>query len=187
MLKFDTAKLTGAIKRLGAKKHVAIVRSLKRAAVSARTAIQREIARDLGLPVGVVRDAIEINESKVESEHRILLVVAGKHAGRIRLIHFKARGPEPSRGRGKGVTAKLPPPGSGRYPRAFITTVRGSHRGVFERVGRARMPIRELRGPSIAKVFMKFSDVGLRAGQESLVKNLQHEFKFAIQQASQGS
>lgn len=41
------------------------------------------------------------------------------------------------------------------YSRAFITTVRNAHRGVFERRGKDRLPIRELFGPSVPGYFAR--------------------------------
>ena len=87
----------------------------------------------------------------------------------------------PSRGRGRGVTAKVGPSRT-RYPHAFLAQMRSGHLGVFQRVGRTRLPIRELRGPSIAHVFGKYVAVGIARGEEQLKKNLQSEFRFALRQ-----
>jgi hypothetical protein len=112
---------------------------------------------------------------------------------RIPLIDFSARGPEPSRGRGRGVSYKLAGAG-GRLPHAFIATMRSGHRGVFERSPggkrrgpkpeRSQLPIHEKFGPSIAVVFQHQIPVGEARRAEVLVKNVQHEIEFALSRAA---
>lgn len=152
------------------------VRALNRAAVSVRTLLVKNIAADTGLKSGTVRERISITNA-TESSKVARVSVSGK---RIPLIDFGARGPEPSRGRGRGVTARNPG-GAGRYPHAFIATVgTGGHRGVFERRTRKRLPIRELFGPSLPHVFNKFVPEAIARGEEALVKNLQSELSHAL-------
>ncbi len=40
-------------------------------------------------------------------------------------------------------------------PHAFIATLKSGHRGVFKRLGKSRLPICELQGVSIQKIFLK--------------------------------
>lgn len=154
----------------------AIVRALNRAGVSTRTLMASRVADDMKLRVGTVRDQLILDRAS-RGKPQVRISVSGK---RIPLYAFGARGPYPSRGRGRGVTARLPAPGRGRYPHAFIATMRSGHVGVFQRRGRDRLPIDELHGPSLPHVFAKFSAEGLARGQESLLKNLQSELQFAL-------
>lgn len=164
----------------------AVARALNRAGTSARALMGTLVAKDVGIKTGAARDQIKIDRA-TDTRHVVRLSITGK---RIPLIEFRAKGPEPSRGRGRGVTAKLPG-GAGRYPHAFIATVgTGRHRGVFVRVGAStrvgtgawgkNLPIKELRGPSLPKVFEKFTPEGLARGQASLVTNLRSELRFAL-------
>lgn len=192
-LKLDTTEARRNLLRLKSKAGPAVARALKRAGDSAKTAMVREMARDLGLKVGTVRDQVktEVVGDRANAEQLVARVsVSGK---RIPLIEFGAKGPVPSRGRGRGVTARLNG-GRQRYPNAFIATVgSGRHTGVFQRVpgshrhgpapNRSQLPIYELRGPSLPHVFRKYISVGMARGQETLVTNLEHEFKFAMQTA----
>jgi len=187
-LRLDMGNFTRAVDRLKTKAPVAIVRSLNRAAVSAQTAMQRAMAQDTGLPVGTVKKAMSIFEARPD---RLVSQVEARGA-RIPLMDFRARGPEPSRGRGRGVTARLPG-GAGRYPHLFIATTSSGHRGVFGRVpGKfmhrdpKRQAIQEKFGPSLVHVFTKHRAAGLEAGEASLIKNLQHEFRWALQEAAAG-
>lgn len=162
----------------------AIARAVNRAATSTRAKMATRIAKDLGLRTGTVRDEIKITPAR-EPAFVARLVVSGK---RIPLIEFKASGPEPSRGRGRGVRARLPG-GAGRYPHAFIATMpKSGHRGVFERFdsrGRkgARGPrggrVYELRGPSLPHVFHKITPESLVHADQVLRTNLIHELRFA--------
>jgi hypothetical protein len=171
------------VAKLRQKAPLAQMRALNRAIASSNTAMVRVIAGDLGVKQGVVRDRIKVEQATTARLRARLYA----NAKRIPLIDFGAKGPEPSRGRGTGVTVKS---GSGRrtIPGAFITTVGAGHRGVFTRAakgstdprGRKRLPIRELFGPSIWQVFRKFESVGLDRGREQLIKNLQSEFRFAL-------
>lgn len=166
-----------ALKSGGAAK--AIARGINRTAASEKVALSREVAKDMGLAVGVAKDAISIEQARPT---RLSARVIGK-GSRIPLVDFKARGPEPSRGRGRGVTARLPG-GKGRYPSAFIATMKSGHRGVFQRVPNAdRTPMFELFGPSIGKVFEKVVPVGEARRAEVLNKNVQRELEFALSRA----
>ena len=181
-----TTTTPAAVAKLRAKAKPAQERALNRAIASANVAMVRVIANDLGVKQGVVRDRIKIQQATPDR----LTARLYANAKRIPLIDFGAKGPEPSRGRGRGVTVKT---GSGRrtIANAFIATMRSGHRGVFQRVAgssgrrgpapnRSQLPIRELFGASIWQVFKKFEAVGLERGKEQLIKNLQSEFRFAL-------
>lgn len=185
-VKLQTANVLGKLQQLGAAAPSAIARALNRSIASAKTAMVSAVASDMGLKVSDVRGRIGTVEASAPDRLKATLTAS---PARVPLIDFNARGPEPSRGKGGGVTARMPG-GAGRYPNAFIATMRNGHRGVFARVGSGsrrsigawstNLPIKELRGPSIEHVFVKHVDVGLARGQEQLVKNLQHELQYAI-------
>lgn len=148
-------------------------RALNRAAISGKTAMARAIAADTGIRNKVVSEEIRIFKAS-RLNTKVTLEVKGK---RIPLIEFKARGPEPSKGRGRGVSYTLPT-GRGRVPNAFIATMPQGHRGVFKRTQTRRLPIIELFGPSIPHVFEKFLPTFEAAAQESLVKNIVSQMNF---------
>lgn len=173
----DNRNLEQGLTRLALNAPRAIARALNRSIASARTAVASPIAKDMGLKVGDVRDALKIREAVPSDGRMVATLYASKT--RIPLIDFGATGPEPSRGKGRGISSRMRG-GARRYPHAFFATVGNGHRGIFERKTKARLPIRELRGPSIVHVFAKYAAVGLARGQEQLVKNLQSELRFAI-------
>lgn len=149
---------------------MAVVRALNRSIISARTVQVRSISKDMGLKQADVRKVMTIGQATAEL-HVASLTAAG---ARIPLYAFSAKGPMPSRGRGRGVTYRLPG-GRGRAEHAFIAKMRSGHIGVFQRRGKGRLPIAELHGPSIPKVFEKFTPEARARGQEQLTKNLAHE------------
>lgn len=179
-VEFDTTAAERAIKELGNRAPRAIARGINRTLSNAKVAVSREIADGTRLKVSTVKDRIGIREA---APGRLVGQVTAS-AKRIPLYEFSPR-PQapPSRGKGRGVTVKLP--GSqGRYPHAFIAKVgRGGHLGVFERKpGRGRLPIVEKRGPSIAKVFEKHAAAGVQRYAEQLGKNVGHEIEFAAKE-----
>jgi hypothetical protein len=156
-----------------------IARALNRSIASGKTLAARLIAQDLGLAVSVVKEFVKTKDA-TQTNLSATLYASAK---RIPLIDFKATGPEPSRQRAGGVTAKLKG-GAGRYPHAFIATMRSGHRGVFQRnKGAGRLPIHEKHGPSIWKSYQR-ADAEVRARvQEQLAKNLSSEITYALSQA----
>ena len=174
VLTLNTTRPDRALRRLVDRYPQAVARALNRAGHAANLVVARLVAADMQLNV---RDVVAETREILATPTRPSFVVTAS-ATRIPLIKFRARGPEPSRGKGRGVTART---ATRRYPRAFIATVgRGGHRGVFERVGKQRLPIRELRGPSVWHVFLKHAPAGVARGEEQLVKNLRHELRFAM-------
>jgi hypothetical protein len=172
-LQFDTGDVERAIDQLGNEAPRACVRALNRAVVSARAAMVPAITADMGLTATVVRERIVVGEATVTNP------VARLYASfrRIPLINFGAKGREPSRGHGHGVTVR-----GKTYPRAFLATMSSGHRGVFERRATRRLPIYELHGPSLAHVFQKHVHLGIARGHESLMTNLKSEIRFALSQ-----
>jgi len=156
----------------------AVRRALDRTAVTAKAEAGRLIAADTGLAVGVAKGAVKVTKS-------VSSVSLSLPYKRIPLIKFKAKGPEPSRGKGSGVSYRLPT-GRGRLPHAFISTMGSGHRGVFERVpGKFmknkpnRQAIAEKFGPSLGRVFEKVMPKVEEKAQDALVKNISHEINRA--------
>jgi hypothetical protein len=197
-LNLNTSQTERALRRFQAKAPAAIARALNRSIDSGKTVMVRVLAKDMGLKQAYIRERIGTIPAKPDVRATAVLTARKKP---IPLIAFNARGPEPSRGRGRGVTARNPG-GAGRYPHAFIARVRyqragtepGLHKGVFQRVvganrvgpkpHRSQLPIRQLYGPSIAHVFTKNAAVGLARAQEQLPKNIRHELRFALSKAA---
>ncbi len=168
------------------------VRALNRAVASARTVMVREIARDTGLRSKDVRDALLMSEATQNRPEARLAASLKK----IPLIKFRARGPFPSRGRGRGVTYRLT--GSrGRHPNAFIARMKSGHEGVFKRADSTshksaaawskNLPIIELHGPSLGHVFAKYRPLAAARAREVFETNLDHEMSWKKKASSHGA
>lgn len=167
----DVGDVHRAFAKLKDKAPHLIAHAINRGMGTGRTVAAREVASDMRVKVAVARERMSIEEA-TSYRHTATLFASAK---RIAVYDLGAKGTYPSRGRGRGVTARTP---AGRYPRAFIARMRSGHWGVFERKGRARLPIHELMGPSIAHVFERVRPTVIAAARESLIKNLQSNFKF---------
>jgi len=171
----------------------ATVRALNRAIGSGQSVMTKEIAADTGLKQKDVRDALVKREATASRPEASLAATLK----RIMLIKFGAKGPTPTRGKGRGVTYRLKG-GKGRVESAFIATMKSGHTGVYRRAGAMQrgaagpsasarksagawsgnLPIIELKGPSIGQVFKKFRAAGLARALEVFQKNFDHELKF---------
>ncbi len=174
-IEFNADAALRTLKEFPTRTERAVVRSLNRARTTGRATMARLVAQDMGLKVGVVKEAIKDRPATPTS----LEVRLAASLKRIPLIDFGAKGPMPSRGRGRGVTYRIGTGGRGRVETAFLAQMASGHRGVFKRAGRARLPIQELFGPSLGHVFAKHRAAGIAAMRESFEKNLEHELRFA--------
>ncbi len=158
-------ELAGRLADLGPKAARAQMRALNRTIEQVRTAATREIAADVGLTQGVVRKSIELTRA-TPGQLRAALWFSGK---RIPLVDFGARQTA------TGVTYRL---GRGSALHAFLATMRSGHAGVFRRRNKARLPIAELRGPSLARVFGNHLPDYRILSDMLYRKNLAHEVDF---------
>lgn len=191
----NTADTARAFARLQARAPQAIVRALNRSVASATTLAVRLISQDTGIKradlVGTTRRNQRIWTSEATTGHPVAYVEAS--LARIPLADFRAKGPTPSRGKGRGVTARVQG-GSRRYPHLFLARMASGHVGVFGRVPRLtgrsarawspNLPIAERYGPSVVHVFEQHTEAIKARAEEQLVKNLQSEFKFAMSQGA---
>jgi len=137
-----------------------LVRSLNRTADAVKTAAGRELRSVYNLKVAAVRAQIGIIRASGTR-----LVAEVRASGKpIPLYKFAARGPNPSRGRGR-VTVKVLRAGGRKVVtgkrdlvgQAFIATMPSGHTGVFQRTGGkakgGKQAIRELYSISLPGAF----------------------------------
>lgn len=162
----------------------AAMRALNRGIGSAQTVQTKAIAGDTGLKQKDVRDALTM----VKATTNRLEASLAASTKRIPISQFGAKGPLPSRGRGRGVSYKLAG-GRGLIPDAFIATMPSGHQGVFVRASVSgkksqgawskNLPIGEKFGPSIGQVFSKFKTDAIARAQESFLTSFDHEMNGA--------
>ena len=119
-------------------------RALNRTITPVRAEAARDVAQDMRVRVGTARRAMALRRAT----NRSLEASVTASGQRIPLIEFRAR---PVR---QGISYDL---GRGRTVAkgAFLSTMKSGHRGAFRRKGKSRLPIGELRGPSIPHVFLQ--------------------------------
>jgi hypothetical protein len=149
----------------------------------------RAVAQDMGIKVAAARERITVD--KATAAHLVTRVIArGK---RLPVIDLKARGPYPSRGRGRGVSWVTQGGQRRTIVNAFIATVTRAgqdggehegHKGVFIRLGKKRLPIKQLYGASIAHAFGNLIPAGEARRNEVLLKNVEHEIQFELSRLS---
>jgi len=154
---------------------LATVRAMNRTMQTVRTAATRALAEDVGITQRDVRKSMELRRARSSDYPNLeaTLIVTGR---RIPLFAFRARQTR------QGVSYRLPG-GRTLAPSAFLARMRSGHEGVFRRRGRARLPIDELRGPSLPYVLGKqriMEALRTLAGT-AFPKNLDHEIEFLEQ------
>ncbi len=175
--------------RLVANAPNAVARALNRSIVTGRVFMRRAVASDIGLQQGVVDKDFTVMEARPE-KLTATLEVQGK---RIPLVKFPHSGPLPSRGRPPYVMATVGG-ATKTYPNAFMARMRSGHTGIFTRVPPSvrmsrgawskNLPIVELRGPSLVRVFIKHLADGYAHAEAALANNLEHELAFAMRNAT---
>ena len=175
---------------LGDRGITAAARALNKTRSNVDVAMGRAIAGDIGLKVSTVRARLGAREATATN----LIARITASPKRIPLIEFAASGPMPSRGRGRGVSARIGGVRK-RYQHLFLAKMRSGHVGVFGRTPQSRsrrgqrrsspqLPIVERFGPSIARAFHKNKSVGLARAAEQLPKNMVSELRFELRQLS---
>lgn len=169
----------------------AIVRALNRSVVSGRAVLASKVGREMGIKVGDAKDSFPITPATQKS----FTARISASAKRVPLYKFGAKGAQPSRGKGRGVTVH-----GKRYPQAFIATMPNQKLGVFQRVGavpagasgpsasrrRSRgawspnLPIYQLMGPSVWHAAKRHVPEALQRANDSLIKNLRSEIRYAL-------
>lgn len=168
----DLGKLATVVGSLPSQmQRTVLARAFKRTGELARTQIVRQAAKDSGLPTGAVRSATRIFYSNEGATigFRETWMLLHKLGGAVQT------------GRGTRV-AKWGP-----HKSAFIAKMASGHVGVFTRVGKPRLKIRELFGPNpVAEVFQApstYEDILARVIAERLAPQVLHEMEFLLRKA----
>ncbi|MBP2560835.1 hypothetical protein J2857_003604 [Neorhizobium galegae] len=167
-LRFDASEieaLSRAIMKLpGEIKAKAMARAMRRMRDMARTRVVKRSAERTDLPQRMVR---ELTTAVFNAGGNTVEIV--EKSGWIGLYQIGATQT------GKGVRVR----GRGSYRSAFIAQMDSGHRAVLKRVGRKRLPIRELFGPNPAHDITNNPEVFLKVlaelVEEALLPRFLHE------------
>jgi len=119
-------------------------RAINRTAGPAKTQIVREMAATLQLKAKTIREKVDLKKA---TRSRWVAEI-GINRKRIPLREFSARQTK------RGVSYKIQKTGARqKIQSAFIAKMPGGHEGVYKRKGPARLPIMQLRGPSLGEAF----------------------------------
>lgn len=133
----------------------------------------KAIAKDLGVKQKFVRKATRVKRANFSNLNGFV-EATGK---RLPIIQIDPRAKQNASGvsyKSQGQRKQI--------PHAFLVRTKSGHEGVFKRVGNPRLPISELRGPSIPKVFLE--NVIIKAMDNTAnvrwLKNFNHEVNFEL-------
>jgi hypothetical protein len=138
----DFDRLAAVFEKAGKNVKPALARAINHTGDKARTQVVRALVKQTGAKYGVIRRALT---TRLASPGGLIYRIIGK-GGFMSLREFAARQTA------KGVSAA--PWGKRRvFPHTFIAQSLGGH--VFERRGKARLPIRKLWGPAVPRELVK--------------------------------
>lgn len=178
--------LVRELREMGAQGPAIMARALNRAGTSGKTAMKKAVSADTGIAQKGLERQIKVDKAN-KTRPSVSLTISGTP---MPLIDFQGRGPEPSRGKGKGATYRSPSGGRKQVPGGFIAMMKSGHRGIFVRKPRTstrhgrtatkpQLPIVERKTPPLPHWFGKRLTTFKEAAQESLRKALKHEISFA--------
>lgn len=139
--------------------------AINRTANSTAVEVSRQIARETGIPVREVRQRIKVR--RASKDNLTAYVTAYPYSPNVK--RFNARQTDP------GVVAS-----PWRRRRLFPGTFTMPSGAVVKRTGKARFPIRGIRGPSVRKEFLR--GYALRAMKAKVDERFPIEFERAARQ-----
>lgn len=170
-IRVDTKEVERALREAPKAAEKAAIRTLNRTADKARVAASKTVRETYNIKAGDLGKSVKTTRAS-QSKFETVLIIIGKPVG---LIAFAARQTA------KGVTYKiLKSGGRDRLPHTFIATMRSGHRGVFERLGKARLKIRERKFITMPSVWKskKVIDVVERVISTEIVKEWKANWEY---------
>jgi hypothetical protein len=169
----EVMSMLNGLQRNGIKK--AASRALNKTLTTVNAVAAREIKNDIGgsIKIGDIKSLLrQIKSNPIQLIAS--LIASGK---RLPLIKIDPG----ARQNSAGVKYKNSK-GTVIIPGAFIATMKSGHKGVFKRKGVSRLPIKELAGASVPRVFLQSSvtQALTRTAAESWYKNFTHEIQYEL-------
>jgi hypothetical protein len=159
----------------------AAARAINRAATTTRAEVARKIKDDLGLNIGVIKAAIDLDTASARddlSTMKATLTASGKGVPLYQFSPLDRRVNTP-RGQRMGVTVRVK--GQRKLvAHAFIAETRGGHVGIFVRKGRGRFPVKELYSTTVAEAFTNRMADFKEIAQAYMEANLASELHYQL-------
>jgi hypothetical protein len=157
-----------AIEATEAQLKLASVRALNKVARWLRTRIARDVADELNIKVGLVRNSLTLiraNRGSVNAG-----VGMSRRHGVINAIHLGA-----ARQNARGVRVARR-----QYDHAFLATMPTGHRGIFWRTGKDRLPIREVQVVITGRMAKVMEQLSEGPALQQFDKVFQRELNFIL-------
>lgn len=153
----------------------AAARAINKTMTTVNAQAARDIKKDIGGKLSI--SEIKVGLTKTTAKAKALYASLYAKGRRIPLIKIDPSASQDA----TGVNYKTGK-GRGHVQHAFIATMKSGHKGVFKRKGSTRLPIKELHGPSLPKVFT--NDVIMKAMErvagERWAKVFQQELSYEL-------
>lgn len=153
----------------------AFSRAINRVSQGVKTEAVRKVRQTYNLRA---RDVSALGNVKVHSTGQLEITLTS-HGNNIPLIKFKTNPRAPLRGNSRRVLKAAVRKDSGMkpIPGAFVASMRSGNVGVYERIGKRRLPIQQLHGPAVP---IMLNEPGVREhlereAQRRLAIRLDHE------------
>lgn len=171
----EVKALERALKDMGRTLPRIMTRALNKTAAPARTEITRGLAKRTGMKIGRTKESVKLKKATFSN----LRAAISLSTGRIPLIDLRARETK------RGVTYRSTKTGGREtISDAFLTRVGSTeHKGIFKRKGRPRLPIVELRGPSLAVLYEDLDELQRsvqRKASDRLSKNIAAQIQLIL-------
>lgn len=146
--------------------------AINRTLQSTKTLATRKVREIYDVKAEVARGTISLKRASNSNPYGAMI----SRGTPIPLIKFKINPNKPNPARRKPIFASVKKSG-GTLKSAFVASFDSGHTGVFERIGKSRLPIRELYGPSTPQMIGEESIIEelAEAAQETMIKRLSHE------------
>ena len=178
LLKIDDRQMRRFVNKMPKAGKRSIARSLNKAITQTRTRAAREISAKRNILVGRAKKDMRIQRASpdrpvaaIHASGKPIPVIAVKGVKRQTPLGVKAK-----------IEAKKKPH---LFKGAFIATMASGHTGVFERIGKKRLKIRELKLPSVASTMVqkatekRLREYAIPVYEKELIRLLNMEMKKA--------
>lgn len=161
----------------------ALPRALNRTMDQAKTAMSREIRSEFNMTAAKVNESLRVRRATFfagELRLEASLESPTKRGRSLNLINFAARKTS------RGLTVKIKKAGARKVVRGAFIANKG--RTVFQRVGRARLPIKAVQTIDVAQMFntRRINEKVVRAIIAIFPRLLDHEIKFYTDRFNRG-
>ncbi|GAV24804.1 hypothetical protein ciss_07370 [Carboxydothermus islandicus] len=152
----------------------AVAAALNRAAEGARTVAIKKVRERYYIKAKDVRDTIEIKKATISNP--VALIRASGSPIALSKFRITPSAP-PAKRRKKPIIARVVRGEGGPIKGAFVARMQSGHIGVFRRIGKERLPITELYGPSVPQMLghETVTEYVEQIARERLESRLEHE------------